>query len=122
LLFNFRFNAHRAYDRLEELAKFGIKTAGSQTSDQDVRLWIENELKKIQAGAHERKKVEIDTQYVSGSFHLSFSKRYTSVYDGVVNVVARLSDTRNNNTEALLVNCHFDSVPASSGNCYMQFL
>ena len=60
----------------------------------------------------------VDTQTVSGTFHLE-SYNLFQLYSGVKNVVVRLSSVRRQTESApapaLLVNCHFDSVPQSPG-------
>ena len=62
----------------------------------------------------------VDTQTVSGTFHLE-SYNLFQLYSGIKNVVVRLSSVRRQTESApapapaLLVNCHFDSVPQSPG-------
>ena len=66
----------------------------------------------------------VDTQTVSGTFHLE-SYNLFQLYSRVKNVVVRLSSVRRQTESApapapapapaLLVNCHFDSVPQSPG-------
>ena len=58
--------------------------------------------------------MEVDTQTVSGTFHLEDYNLYQQ-YSGVRNVVVRLSRRQEKGTPAILVNCHFDSVPQSPG-------
>ena len=43
---------------------------------------------------------------------------FIQTYDGIQNIVVRLSANRknDNDTEAILINCHFDSVPMVSTN------
>ena len=59
--------------------------------------------------------MEYEVQKVSGAFHLSMGDGFIQRYDGVQNVVVRISNRAKQNTTspfpAILVNCHFDSVP-----------
>ena len=59
--------------------------------------------------------MEYEVQRVSGAFHLSMGDGLVQRYDGVNNVVVRISNRDKQNTTyhnpAILVNAHFDSVP-----------
>ena len=59
--------------------------------------------------------MEYEVQNVSGAFYLPMADGFIQRYHGVQNVVVRLSSTKEQNpssqTSAILVNCHFDSVP-----------
>ena len=57
--------------------------------------------------------MEYEVQKVSGTFYLPMGDGFIQTYDSIQNVVVRLGskDNYQNDTEAILVNCHFDSVP-----------
>ena len=59
--------------------------------------------------------MEYEVQNVSGAFYLPMADGFIQRYHGVQNVIVRLSNTKEQNpssqTSAILVNCHFDSVP-----------
>ena len=59
--------------------------------------------------------MEYEVQNVSGAFYLPMADGFIQRYHGVQNVIVRLSNTKEPNptsqTSAILVNCHFDSVP-----------
>ena len=59
--------------------------------------------------------MEYEIQKVSGAFYLPMGDGFIQRYDGVQNIVARLSNrermTLSSQNPAILVNCHFDSVP-----------
>ena len=59
--------------------------------------------------------MEYEVQNVSGAFYLPMADGFIQMYHGVQNVIVRLSNTKEQNatsqTSAVLVNCHFDSVP-----------
>ena len=60
--------------------------------------------------------MEIDTQTVSGHFDLPDWNVFQK-YESVNNVIVRLSSnsTISSSRPAILVNCHFDSVPQGPG-------
>ena len=59
--------------------------------------------------------MEYEVQNVSGAFYLPMADGFIQMYHDVQNVIVRLSNTKKQNpasqTSAILVNCHFDSVP-----------
>ena len=62
--------------------------------------------------------MDYELQKVSGSFYLPMGDGLIQIYDGIQNIVVRLSanSKKNNDTKAILINCHFDSVPMVSTN------
>lgn len=70
-------------------------------------------LSEIQSKANPNQNVTFDHQIASGSYYLSF-KPYGMVtsYRKIQNIVARLDG---DSTNALMINCHFDSVAGSPG-------
>lgn len=74
---------------------------------------LKNEFEKIKIAANPAHKLEYDLQVASGSFSLF---RMASVYQGVQNVVVKLSPANGIIPKySLLVNSHFDTVPVSYG-------
>lgn len=60
-------------------------------------------------------KIMYDLQKTSGSYYLEFKPMgLASYYSNVQNVVVKIGP-HSNATSSLLINCHFDSVPASPG-------
>lgn len=68
-----------------------------------------NEIKCIQKVASDYFVIEVDTQVASGEYLGS------RLYQGVQNVVAKLSAKNGTSSNYLLINAHFDSVPGSPG-------
>lgn len=62
---------------------------------------------EVKRNARRPEDIQIDLQVVSGFF-----EKYQSYYVNVQNVVVKLQGEDDN---ALLMNCHFDSVPGSPG-------
>ena len=57
--------------------------------------------------------MEYEVQKVSGTFYLPMGDGFIQTYDNIQNIVVRLGSKANtqNDTHAILINCHFDSVP-----------
>ncbi|CAG0915360.1 unnamed protein product [Notodromas monacha] len=68
-----------------------------------------------QKGKHAGWKVEMSHQVASGSFSLLFLDNYTNVYENIQNIAVRIDPGVDNDDDALLVNCHFDSPVGSPG-------
>ena len=76
--------------------------------------FLKRELGVLQKKAKPIHKVTIDVQKPRGSFNLAFVDGVTHHYRNVQNVIAKL-ESGNGAKDALLINCHFDSVPGSPG-------
>jgi acetylornithine deacetylase/succinyl-diaminopimelate desuccinylase-like protein len=64
---------------------------------------------------HESKQIDIDVQRPSGCWTL-IEDNYNLCYKHVTNIVVRLGDVSNRTDKAaVLINCHFDSVPDAPG-------
>ena len=74
------------------------------------------EMKKSAKNKNTKVNMEIDTQTVSGHFDL-LDWNVFQKYDSVKNVIVRLTSnsTTSSSRPAILVNCHFDSVPQGPG-------
>jgi acetylornithine deacetylase/succinyl-diaminopimelate desuccinylase-like protein len=59
--------------------------------------------------------VTIDVQKPRGSFNLQFVDGLTQHYRDITNIIVKLESSLHGSNDALLVNCHFDSVPQSPG-------
>ena len=63
--------------------------------------------------------MEYEIQTASGIFYLLMGDGFVQRYDGIQNIVVKLSNRNNetnetSSTPAILVNAHFDSVPQVS--------
>ncbi len=77
--------------------------------------FLKRELTAIQRRANKAHRVTIDIQKPRGSFNLDFVDGMTQHYRNIQNVVAKLESGPAGAKDALLVNCHFDSVAQSPG-------
>ncbi|XGW10233.1 hypothetical protein V3C99_012038 [Haemonchus contortus] len=113
---NNRFSELRARRLVFEMSNFGPKPAGSEACELYTKGYILNEIGIIKVAA--TAKIEISLQNPSGCFDIPRfdTDSFTVCYKNVSNVAVRLS--RNDTKEqrfALLLNCHYDSWPVSSG-------
>ena len=102
---------------MERLTNFGPRPVGSYECDVQAAAYIRQALDTIKLGAGAGVSVEVDTQTASGGFYLPGFEVYQR-YQGVTNVVVRLSNASRPApapAPAILVNCHFDSVPQGPG-------
>ncbi|XP_017865425.1 PREDICTED: endoplasmic reticulum metallopeptidase 1 isoform X1 [Drosophila arizonae] len=106
------FIAQRAEDTLIELTRIGPRVVGSVANEVTTVQFLRDEIEKVQAEANERFEIEIDVQQASGAYmHWTM----VNMYQGIQNVVVKLSEKGNPNENYLLINSHYDSVPGSPG-------
>lgn len=111
-----RFIAARAQADLNSLINMGPRPVGSNENEVLARDFILGEILKIQEKSNKALTISSDNQIVSGSFHIKQnSYGYSSFYHNVQNIVIRLSSRNQSNPAAVLVNCHYDTVPGSPG-------
>ncbi|KAH8270809.1 hypothetical protein KR018_005409, partial [Drosophila ironensis] len=105
------FIAQRAMGTLYELVKIGPKVVGSFNNENRTVEFLLNELDQIKEHVlDEYFDIEIDHQVVSGSYiHWTM----VNMYQGVQNLVIKLSPKNCTSETYLLVNSHFDSKPTS---------
>ncbi|XP_047996668.1 endoplasmic reticulum metallopeptidase 1-like isoform X2 [Leguminivora glycinivorella] len=115
-----RFIAENAHKHLVNLTSIGPRVAGSYENEVLAVGVLVGALREIAAGAAPHHILEIDVHTASGAFSLSFLDGMNNVYRDVQSVVARLSARGGrpppaSRRNALLINCHFDTVPDSPG-------
>jgi len=108
------FIEERARRHLRALTSIGARPAGSYENEVLAVKLLQRELARIAASALPQHKVTMDLQKPRGSFNLQFVDGLTHSYQNIQNVVALL-ESGGGAKDALLVNCHFDSVPQSPG-------
>lgn len=109
-----RFIEERARKTLQALTSIGARPAGSYENEVLAVALIKRELASIKERANPIHKLSIDVQKPRGSFNLKFMDGLTHSYKNIQNVIAKL-ESGTGSGHALLVNCHFDSVPQSAG-------
>uniref|UniRef100_A0A0K8UYI2 FXNA-like protease n=2 Tax=Bactrocera latifrons TaxID=174628 RepID=A0A0K8UYI2_BACLA len=104
--------AERAEQILVELARLGPKVVGSEANEVKAVELLVSEINKVKTQMSDYFELEIDVQVATGSYiHWTM----LNMYQGVQNVVAKLSAKNNTSENYLLINAHFDSVPGSPG-------
>ena len=100
----------------DSLSNFGARPVGSYQAEVQAVQYLVEELERIKSGCTARVRMLVDTQTVSGKFHLDSWSLYHQ-YSGVKNLVVRLSSAGQNRTgaPAVMINCHYDSVPQAPG-------
>uniref|UniRef100_A0A182PS58 FXNA-like protease n=1 Tax=Anopheles epiroticus TaxID=199890 RepID=A0A182PS58_9DIPT len=112
------FIAERAWDNLQVLNDFGPKPTGSQANELKAADYIRREIEKAKVTAHAAQLVETSHQTISGAYPIAFlGNPLTSVYRNVQNLVVRLAGQKNadGSGDALMLNCHYDTVASSPG-------
>ncbi|XP_022229014.2 endoplasmic reticulum metallopeptidase 1-like [Drosophila obscura] len=105
------FIAERAHKTLAGLASIGTKVVGSQGNEVNTVNFLLNELELIkQQVLTEYYDIEIDVQVASGSYVFW---TMINMYQGIQNIVIKLSPKGSTSDTYLLVNSHFDSKPTS---------
>merc|ERR1719350_367634 len=108
------FIEERARVTLQGLTSIGPRPAGSYENEVLAVAFIKRELTSIAERADPIHKLSIDIQKPRGSFNLGLLDGLTHSYQNIQNVIAKL-ESGTGAKHALLVNCHFDSVPQSPG-------
>ncbi|XP_055618078.1 endoplasmic reticulum metallopeptidase 1-like [Toxorhynchites rutilus septentrionalis] len=108
------FIAERAYKDLKILNDFGPKPTGSYANEILAVDFLLREISYIDQLRNKNQHIAVDKQVVSGGYvGVYMNKSAASVYRNVQNVVVKLVGKKQD--DALLLNCHFDSVANSPG-------
>lgn len=107
------FIAERAWDNLKVLNDIGPKPTGSDANENLTVSYLKREIELIQASKYRDQLLVTEHQVVTGGYPID---KLTSLYRNVQNLVVKLAGENDNSTSpALLLNCHFDTVPSSPG-------
>ena len=79
--------------------------------------YIRRELESISKRANPVHRLTIDIQKPRGSFNLKFVDGITHHYKDIQNIIVK-AESNHGAKDALLVNCHFDSVPQVASYLY----
>ncbi|XP_018573441.1 endoplasmic reticulum metallopeptidase 1 [Anoplophora glabripennis] len=106
------FIAERAIHDLQVLTNIGPRITGGYENEVLAVEFLKGEINVIIQQANHHQYIELDLQVVSGSYNLGLL--LVNSYANVQNVVVKLHG-KNNATNSILINSHFDSVPTSPG-------
>ncbi|XP_038211457.1 endoplasmic reticulum metallopeptidase 1-like [Zerene cesonia] len=115
-----RFIAQNAYEHLVNLTSIGPRVAGSYENEVAAVKVLLEAARGVQAAASPHNHVEIDVFSASGAFALTFIDGMTNMYRDVQSVAIRVRGAGGRapgarKPDALLLNCHYDTVPDSPG-------
>ncbi|CAH1774986.1 unnamed protein product, partial [Owenia fusiformis] len=108
------FVEERARQYLLSLTDLGPRPVGSHANEVLAPKILLEHLHQIKSRLSPASELEIDVQNVTGSFTLKFLGEFSSYYENVNNVLAKLGP-KGGSQHSLLVNCHYDSVIDSPG-------
>jgi len=107
------FVAQRAESILLQLDLMGPKIAGDYVTEVLMVEFLLAEISKVREEMRDDLyEMEVDVQRSSGAF---LHWQMINMYQGIQNVVVKLSSKSSNSTSYLLVNSHYDSKPSSVG-------
>ncbi|EDW85781.2 uncharacterized protein Dwil_GK23251 [Drosophila willistoni] len=107
------FVAERAQQLLYSYDRIGPKVVGSIANEVTTVSFLLEALEKVRIDMRkDLYDLELDVQQVSGAYVLN---SMVNMYQGIQNVVVKLSTRSSNSSSYLLVNSHFDSKPGSPG-------
>ncbi|XP_032571615.1 endoplasmic reticulum metallopeptidase 1 [Drosophila sechellia] len=108
-----QFVAERAQEILLKISRLGPRVVGDVDNEVTVVNLLLAEIEKVrQVLRDDVYEMEVEVQRASGSYLI---KGLTNHYQGVQNVIVRLSTKSSNSTSYLLVNSHYDTKPGSPG-------
>lgn len=116
-----KFVAERAREHVAKLTSLGPRVAGSHENEVLAVDYLTSAIDQIINGAQKSHKIEVDVVRHSGSFSLTFLDGMTHVYKNIQNVVVRIGP-QHISQHSLLINCHYDSVTASPGELFFNFI
>ncbi|KAL7735866.1 hypothetical protein ACLKA6_017862 [Drosophila palustris] len=107
------FIGERAYNTLNSLVNIGSKVVGSNTNEVSTVVFLLNEIADIRKDLlTDYFTMEVNVQQASGALRYA---HMLDMYQGVQNVVVKLSAKNSTSESYLLVNSHFDTVLTSPG-------
>ncbi|KAH8384739.1 hypothetical protein KR093_007129, partial [Drosophila rubida] len=107
------FIGERAYNTLGNLVNIGTKVVGSNTNEVSTVVFLLNEIADIKKDMlADLYSLEVNVQQTSGAFRYA---HLLNMYQGVQNVVVKLSSLNSTSESYLLINSHFDTVVTSPG-------
>lgn len=107
------FVAERAQSILLKYDQIGPKVVGSVANEEVTVAFLLDEVERVRAEMRaDLYEMEVDVQQASGAY---MHWNMVNMYQGVQNVVVKLSTRGSDSVNYLLLNSHFDSKPSSPG-------
>uniref|UniRef100_A0A2S2PTI4 FXNA-like protease n=1 Tax=Schizaphis graminum TaxID=13262 RepID=A0A2S2PTI4_SCHGA len=109
------FVAERAMSTLIKLANLGPRPVGSYENEKLAFNLLKTEINDIINSVGNVNDIEMYNQKVSGSFIINMKNwKYLLNYEDLQNIVIKI-DPKQGINDAILLNCHYDTVPAGPG-------
>ncbi|KMY93172.1 endoplasmic reticulum metallopeptidase 1 [Drosophila simulans] len=108
------FVAGRAEKQLHDFERIGPKVVGSRANEVETVEFLLAEVEKIKMELRsDLYELEVEVQSPSGGFLIA---GMWNMYQGIQNVIVKLSTKESQSESYLLINSHFDSKPGSPGS------
>jgi len=107
-----RFIAERAEINLQSLVALGPRVVGSRENELDAVNVISSRMRTLRAELGSVHDIEIDVQIASGSY---VHWEAVNMYQSIQNIVVKVSPKGSKSNTWVLVNSHYDTVPAGPG-------
>ncbi|KAG8455174.1 hypothetical protein GDO86_001390 [Hymenochirus boettgeri] len=111
---NTDFNATTARQYLQQITTIDSRTVGSPANEIHAVNYLLGRIKEIEEKINLNHRISVDVQRPTGSFSIDFLGGFTSYYDNITNIAVKL-EPKNGAEDAVLANCHFDSVANTPG-------
>ncbi|XP_063151141.1 endoplasmic reticulum metallopeptidase 1 [Candoia aspera] len=108
------FDAQCARAYLENITAIGPRSVGSPENEIFTVDYLLKQVKAIEIKSNHVHTISVDIQRPTGTFSIDFLGGFTSYYDNITNVAVKL-EPRSGAEHAVMLNCHFDSVPNTLG-------
>ncbi|KAE9415280.1 hypothetical protein Angca_008441 [Angiostrongylus cantonensis] len=112
-----KFSEERARNLLRELTALGPRPSGSVALEHKAFKIMQRYIGMVNQTTISKgvNRFEFDVQRPSGCFDLKFLSSFTLCYDKITNIVVRIGPASGPTNQALLLNCHYDTMPDTPG-------
>ncbi|CAD5211208.1 unnamed protein product [Bursaphelenchus okinawaensis] len=112
-----KFSEVRAREFLNKITALGPRPSGSIALEVHAVKILNDKLAQIKQSFERTgvNRIETDIQRPVGCFNLEFLSAFTLCYHKVTNVLVRIGSKKKESHNAVLLNCHFDTLPDTPG-------